>query len=267
MKATFNPLIERIGTALFAVDQYADIFERVAASSWPAGLLRPLFRRRLASDIATAPLLFIHVPKNGGTSVKRALYRSDPGHATARYYDLFFPRHLAAAESIAILRDPADRFLSGFDFLLNGGGRDVRIQDRPMRRMAAIRTPDDFLDFLERAGGDWLKVDTFARPQSWYVADRSGRVAVRHLWLLDRAGDGLSRFLAERGLPPMPHSNATQRRARTLSVEQHDRLRRLYATDYALYAALKNAGGYSSALFGRPLTDAVSAATSASTAS
>lgn len=267
MKATFNPLIERIGTALFAVDQYADIFERVAASAWPAGLLRPLFRRRLAPDVAAAPLLFIHVPKNGGTSFKRALYRSDPGHATARYYDLFFPEHLTAAESIAILRDPGERFLSGFDFLLNGGGRDVRIQDRPMRRMAAIRTVDAFLDFLEKADGDWLKVDTFARPQSWYVADRSGRIAVRHLWLLDCAGGALSRFLADRGLPSLSHSNATQRRERTLSAAQEERLRRLYAADYALYAALKSAGGYSSALFGKPLTDAASAATSASTAS
>lgn len=266
MKATFNPLIERIGTALFAVDQYADIFERVAASPWPAGLLRPLFRRKLAPDIAAAPLLFIHVPKNGGTSVKRALYRSDPGHATARYYDLFFPDHLAAAESVAILRDPGERFLSGFDFLMNGGGRDVRIQDRPMQRMAAIRTPDDFLDFLEQAHGDWLKVDTFARPQSWYVADRTGRIAVRHLWLLDRAGDGLSQFMAERGLPPISHRNATQRRERTLNDAQLQRLHRLYATDYALYAALTRAGGYSSALFGKPLTELTNSLTLASTA-
>lgn len=266
MKATLNPLIERIGTAIFAVDQYADIFERVAASSWPAGLLRPLFRRRLAPDIAAAPLLFIHVPKNGGTSVKRALYRSDPGHATARYYDLFFPDHLVAAESIAILRDPGERFLSGFDFLLNGGGRDVRIQDRPMQRMAAIRTPDEFLDFLEQADGDWLKVDTFARPQSWYIADRSGRIAVRHLWLLDRAGDGLSQFMAQRGLPPISHRNATERRARTLTAAQQARLHRLYANDYPLYAALKSSGGYSSALFGKPLSAVASAATLASTA-
>ena len=69
--------------------------------------------------------MFIHVPKNGGTSVKRALYKSDPGHASLRYYRLFFPSYLARAETFAIIREPTERFLSGYDFLMNGGGRTI----------------------------------------------------------------------------------------------------------------------------------------------
>jgi hypothetical protein len=51
---------------------------------------------------------------------------------------------------MAILRDPVDRILP-----------------QAMQRMAGIKTIDALLDFLERAGGDWLKIDTFIRPQSW----------------------------------------------------------------------------------------------------
>lgn len=249
MKARFNPLIEKFGTGLFGVDQYADIFEKLALSGFPAGTLRRLCRRRLAADVAESPILFIHVPKNGGTSVKRALYASDPGHVTIRYYEVFFPEQLERKETFAILREPTDRFLSGFDFLLNGGGRDVRIQSGPWERMGHIRSIDDFLDFLESADGNWLKVDTFARPQCWYVADRAGNIRVRHLLLLEE-GDGLARFLAGRNGVQLPHANRTKRAQRSVTPDQLARLQRLYAQDYALYDEVKRSGGHSDRLTG-----------------
>jgi len=116
--------------------------------------------RRRRCDSSTSP-------KNGGTSIERALYVSDPGHAIVRFYDLFVPEHLAR---MAILRDPVDRILP-----------------QAMQRMAGIKTIDALLDFLERAGGDWLKIDTFIRPQSWYVTDIKHHIRIRHLWLIDRA--------------------------------------------------------------------------------
>ncbi len=267
LKARFDPLIEQVGATLFGVDQYADIFEKIALARGPERLLRSLAHRRLAPDVAAARLLFIHVPKNGGTSVKRSLYASDPGHASLRYYRLFFPNHLERAESFAILREPTERFLSGYDFLRNGGGGDVRIQARPMRRMQHIRSIDDFLDFLEAAKGDWLKVDTFARPQHWYITDRAGFVRVRHLWLLEEAGERLSAFLARYDVPGLPHANRTQREQRTLSAGQRLRLERLYAEDFALYADLKARGGYSDMMTGLSVRASSRRVTSASTAS
>jgi hypothetical protein len=253
MKARLNPLIERLGTGLFGVDQYADIFEKLALSGLPAATLRALSRRSLAADLADAQILFIHVPKNGGTSIKRALYASDPGHATVRYYDLFFPEQLESKETLAILREPTERFLSGFDFLLNGGGGDVRIQRGPMRWMGQIRSIDALLDFLERASGDWLKVDTFVRPQWWYIADRRRVIRVRHLWLLEE-GEGLARFLGDRATTRLPHANRTKRTARHVSPEQLARLQRLYAEDYALYDEVRRSGGHSDSLAGRSVS-------------
>lgn len=253
VKQWLNPAIEATARAVFRVDQYADMFERAAMASTGRAALRGLCRRRLAPDVAGSPLLFIHVPKNGGTSIKRALYRSDPGHVTIRYYDLFFPAHLARAETLAMLRDPTERFLSAFDFLMKGGGGDVAIQPVPMRRMAHIRDVDQFLDFLEGARGDWLKVDTFARPQSWYVADRHGVIRVRHLWVLGEAGAALDDFLAARGVGPVGHANRTERQTRTLTDVQRARVERLYAEDMRLFAAVKAAGGYCDRLAGCPL--------------
>lgn len=244
MKARFNPMIEQLATALFRVDQYADIFEKVALMRHLRAPLQCIFRRSMAQDIAKSSLLFIHVPKNGGTSIKRTLYDTDPGHATLRYYEMFFPKHLAQAETLAVLRDPVARFLSSYDFLMRGGGKDVRIQARPLRKMRHIRSIDDYLDFLETAKGDWLKVDTFARPQHWYITDIAGNVRVQHLWLLDEAGHGFAEFLRERGYPPMLHVNRTQREERVLSTAQRRRVERLYAKDFHLCAAIKRQGGY-----------------------
>jgi hypothetical protein len=266
MKAVFNPLIERVATGLLGVDQYPDIFERLALTHVHRAMIRRLGRRRLAADLEAAQFLFIHVPKNGGTSVKRALYRSDPGHASIRYYDLFFPELLRRLQTLAIVRDPVDRFLSGFDFLLNGGGCDVRIQAKPMRRMQHIRTIDALLDHLDAAtaGGNWLTVDTFLRPQSWYIVNVEGRIGVTHLWLLDRVGDGLAAFLRDHGVGKLSHANRTSRETRTLTSAQHERLSRLYADDFGLYATVKDAGGYSGSLTGRPVSMLKPALTSAS---
>jgi hypothetical protein len=269
VKSVFNPLIERISTSLAGVDQYPDIFEKLALARRQRGLIRALGRRRLAPDLAAAPLLFIHVPKNGGTSVKRALYRSDPGHASARYYDLFFPEWFARVPSLAILRDPVDRFLSGFDFLLNGGGGDVAIQARPMRRMAHIKTVDALLDHLETTlpAAGWLGVDTFLRPQSWYVVDVAGVLRVSHFWLLDADGKGLANFLKAYGIDAIPHANRTRRATHALTAAQHARLQALYPEDFALHALVRAASGYLGNLSGVPVSALKAPATSASIAS
>ena len=246
MKRLLNPLIERLVNQAFAVDQYADMFEKLALRPQNAPLMRRLFGHKVAEDVRRHPLLFIHIPKNGGTSIKRALYASDPGHATVRFYDMVAPELLRGATSFALLREPADRFLSGFDFLMNGGGSDVSILPSVMRRLSCIASIDDFLDYLEAIAGDWLKVDTFGRPQWWYVADRHGRIRIDRLWLLGEQNSAVAEFLAGWGVPNMPHANRTARASHVLSPPQRARLERIYAADFALYALVRQEPGIGS---------------------
>lgn len=242
MKPLLRPAIERAVRFAFGVDVYPDAFEKLAILD-RSSRLAGLFRHKCPGELRTHPLLFIHVPKNGGTSIKRSIYSTDPGHATLRYYDWLAPSLRSGATSFAVLRDPIDRFLSGFDFLMNGGGSDVSIQPAALRRLAGIRTVDQYLDRLESIRGDWFKVDSFARPQWWYVADRAGLIAVDHLWIIGQQDDAINALLARHGYLAISHANRTRRAARSLSPAQEARVRELHRPDFALYDAISDSPG------------------------
>jgi hypothetical protein len=246
MMSLLRPGIEYSVRRLFGVDIYPDAFEKLAILD-RSSRLSGLFQHKVPQELKRHPLLFIHVPKNGGTSLKRALYGHDPGHSTVRLYDWLSRELRANALCFALVRDPIDRFLSAFDFLMNGGGSDVSIQPAARRRLASIRTIDQFLDHLESIGGDWFKIDTFARPQWWYVVDRSGAIAVDRLWVIGEQDAEIAALLEARGFPPPTHANRTRRAARRLSPQQKARIEHIYASDLAIYDAVSRVPGASGA--------------------
>lgn len=234
MKAELNRGIEHAVRAAFRVDLYLDAFEKLALLDG-GRRLAPLFRRKIAADVAAAPLLFIHVPKNGGTSIKRSLYSSDPGHVTIRFYDWLDPHLLQRVASFALMREPFDRFLSGYDFLMRRGGSHVSIQAAAYRRLQNVRSIDMLIDYLESIDGDWFKVDTFLRPQWWFLGDSLGRLLVDRLWPLDHIAE-VAALLTEHGFTTPAHINRTQRSEVHLSAAQKVRIERLYETDLILWS-------------------------------
>lgn len=242
MRQLLRSAIERSIRWVFRVDVYADAFEKLAILD-RSSRLSGLFQHKIPNELRRHSLLFIHVPKNGGTSLKQSLYSLDPGHATMRYYDWLAPSLAKGAICFAVVREPVDRFLSGFDFLMNGGGSDVSIQPAVLRRLAGIRTIDQYLDRLESIDGDWLKIDSFARPQWWYVAHRAGAIAVDHLWAIGEQDEAIDSLLSAHGFPPVRRLNRTRRAQRRLSNEQRARVERLYAPDFALYEAVTRSPG------------------------
>lgn len=242
MTLSVRGTVERAVRLAFGVDVYPDAFERLAVLD-RASRLSGLFQHKLSDELRRHPLLFIHVPKNGGTSLKRVLYSFDPGHATLRFYDWLAPSLRREATSFALLRDPFDRFLSGYDFLRNGGGNDVSIQPAALRRLSDIDSIDSYLDHLESLRGNWFKVDSFARPQWWYVADRNGKLAVDHLWVLGEQDREIAALLRRHGLDAPSHVNRTRRSLQVLSVDQKARVERLFHTDFLLHEAVGRTPG------------------------
>lgn len=242
----------------FGLGDAADIYEGLARSGIPAAVIRKFssrrvrFVRHVVRSTPVGEVLFVHVPKNAGTSIKQALYPFDPGHATVRYYQMIVPEILKNVDSMAIIRDPIDRFLSAFDFVRNSGGSHVPISRKSTNRLSRIATIDDFLDHLEAIAGNWFLTDHVARPQWWYIVNEEGLIAVKNLWIFSQNNKNLTEYLSKYGIHEIPVVNQTNRKSRELTVEQKHRVHRIYEWDFAIYDSMLNSAS-SSDLYLKPV--------------
>ncbi|CAM3208772.1 Sulfotransferase family 2 domain-containing protein [Sphingomonas antarctica] len=226
-------LLERAGVRLFG-----DVYER--SSSLGPAFPVPLDRKRRdrLRAIEDGGALFIHIPKNAGMAVSQALYGRQVYHPTIRYYRRFAPDLVDRLPSFAIWRDPAQRFLSALRFARTVGNPGNRIAAGFRETYARFATVDDALDHVE-AGPDIFALDHIFRPQFWYVADRSARIAVDRILLIDE----LDSALADMRLPNLSHVAHLNESADLdieLTVQQENRLRRLYAIDFAIHDSLRS---------------------------
>ncbi len=216
---------------LFGVRLVSDIHERAGdlGVSIPPGRGR---RERIAR-IAEAGLLFIHIPKAAGMSISQALYGTQVKHLSIRLARRLDGGRLAALPSFAVLRDPTARFLSAYRYGLAGGSANNEVAEPYRALYRDFRSIDDALDHVEGAASPYA-VDHIYRPQSWYVSDARGRVAVDRLLTMDDIPDlpKLVPRFPDRAMPCLNRSPAIEM---PLTAQQRGRLRRLYAVDYVLW--------------------------------
>ncbi|PZU60466.1 MAG: sulfotransferase [Sphingobium sp.] len=223
--------------SLFGVRLLSDIPERLCelgVRPWLGGKRRARLR-----SIRAAGALFIHVPKNAGMSVSEELYGRQIKHATIRYYQRVAPDIPGRLPTFAILRDPVDRFLSAYAYARAGGSAHNSIALPFRDAYRAFRSIDDAIDHL-RGAPDIYAVDHIFRPQSWYVTDAVGRVAVDRLFLIDEM-DRLGEMTPLLRGVAFPHLNRGAARKPLLNARQIDALSALYADDLRLIAGLRAA--------------------------
>lgn len=174
-------------------------------------------------DIAVvreAGIGFVHVPKCAGSSIAQSLYGRSMGHRSWRWF------RKIGVPTVAVIRDPVDRFLSAYDYLRSDG---LDWSNRAIRR---LYLDDDINRFVRRLDRNpHLRRYFHFETQAHYVAD-GDRVMVDELLpfeKLDERFPGTRKVNITRGHRTPPEA---------LSGQSLATLRRIYAPDFALRARL-----------------------------
>lgn len=166
-------------------------------SMLPDNLLLGQLVLRRAPAWQQAKLIFVHVPKNGGTSINNALYGRFMGHFRVRDIERVRPDLLRTQPSLAVTRNPWARAYSAWNFARKGAEMTDGAQIRHAERYRGA----EFASF-ERFVMDWLpgrdlgREDYVFRPQTQFLLTRAGQVGVAHLGRIEDTGTYLP-FLEE----------------------------------------------------------------------
>jgi hypothetical protein len=224
---------------LFGVHEYPDVFERFVRLPLIGDVLARHLRGGKCNVVFRANVIFIHVPKNAGTSIANAIYGDSIGHRTALFYKKFAPDFFQHVRKFAVLRDPLERFLSAYWYVRAGGGTEVRMDPVFYTRVSHIDSVDALLDYLEERLSNIFGLDHVLRPQCWYLADEKGEILIDELYVLDGADGALNQAIADLSGKSLPRMNTTSRGSEALSPAQISRIERLYKRDFELFRSVQ----------------------------
>lgn len=199
--------------------------------------------KRTLADVLRARVLFVHVPKTGGTSISKIVYGRNLPHFTAEFFDAVFGDALAGTPSFAVLRHPMLRLMSCYRFTISGGTEIMASNRFERRRLGGLESFPAFVDFLYGCRDRLQSLPSTFHPQASFVLDKKSTVMVDRLFALDETGRlpaELHRFL---GVGDIPRLNATHPAELTITPDVNAKIRELYKVDFELFDLLSQAGG------------------------
>lgn len=137
---------------------------------------------RRAVALQHAGVIFVHIPKNGGTSINHAVYGRFMGHFRVRDIERVRPNLLRSLPSFAVVRNPWARAYSAWNFARQGAAMKEGAQ---IRSPARYQTPE--FESFERFVLEWLpsrdlnREDYVFRPQSQFVLNKWDEIGVSNL--------------------------------------------------------------------------------------
>ena len=173
-----------------------------------------LFDLPIPKHIRRRNVLFIHIPKNAGTSVAMQLYGTPLAHRKALFYLRSDANWFATRRSFAIVRNPWDRVVSAYEFARQNGSELVTVDPMLLETIKRFNTFGEFiLDYLYRKKGHLSTLDPVFRSQKCFVCDEYGSIIVDKIFKFEKLSE-LGMWLVEQGVQFLPnvHINRTPKR-------------------------------------------------------
>jgi len=190
---------------------------------------------------------FVHIPKNGGTSVCEFLHKNYPKTFVCNTINGKAPYHsLTTAHAdvpIVIIRNPVDRFLSAYYYWRNGpinGPHKKVYKDHPYTDL----TIDQFIDLLQKNKSivnSSITWDVHFNPQYYWIKeeDYAKTIVIRYVKDLSDSIYSLVDYLK---LPkyqyPMQKINTCCYNPIELSKYSLDYINSVYYKDFALWQSV-----------------------------
>jgi hypothetical protein len=211
----------------------------------------PLFRERrnkrnglpdFPRDIAAAGCLLIHIPKTAGISLSIALYGRSLGHKTLAEWETEYPYTISKLRTVAVVRDPVDRFASAFAFL-KAGGMNNTDQEFAQRFLDPYASCDDLAKALiDPALQNALLSDGWHfRRQVDFVRGIRGAVNVDVLIPFERLDEGVSHLARRINRPiSLPAFNRTGSPKPLMDKHSVQVIEAIYREDFELWNKASN---------------------------
>jgi hypothetical protein len=133
----------------------------------------------IPDDMKTKKILFIHVPRTGGTSISIGLYGHKTDHHSAAYYRAVDHVFFAKCFKFAFVRNPWDRLVSAYHLLRRGHTDYVRVWSPQKYTDLVDMNFDDFVQsWLWKRKDRLMELDTTLWSQTYFTHAPEGEPLV-----------------------------------------------------------------------------------------